>query len=180
MKYFKYIFGTLALIVVGFLLFGLLKPDLTYECEIIVDKPLAESWQVSQDIEKMPEWLDGFQKIEHISGTVGTVGSISDVHFISDGQEMIIRETITNIVPNESISMLFETDFMNMNYTISMTSEGDKTKIVSTTTTIGNGIISKSIIALIGSSIKSQEDTNLLNLKKTIENNSKNYFPFEN
>ncbi len=180
MKYLKYILGILALLIIGFFLLGQIKSELTYEYEIMVDKPLAESWAVSQDEEKMSDWLDGFQKIEHVSGTPGTVGAVSDVYFISDGQEMTIRETITEIVPDESISMSFTSDFMDMDYKLIMTPVDGKTKINSTTTAAGNGMVSKSLIALMGNSIKKQEETNLANLKRTIEENSKNYFPPEN
>jgi len=180
MKYLKYILGILAILVIGFFLLGLIKPEVSYECEIMVDKPLAESWAVSQDEEKMTEWLPGYQKIEHVSGSPGTVGAISDVYFITDGQEMIIRETITDIVPNESIAMKFASDFMDMDYKLTMTSLDGKTKISSSTTAVGNGMVSKSLMALMGNSIKTQEETNLTNLKKTIEKNSKNYAPDEN
>ena len=89
---------------------------------------------------------------------------------------MVIKETITSIKQNESIEMLFESDFMNMNYKLKMTSINGKTKISSNTNAKGNGMLSKSIMALIGSSLKTQEETNLINLKKTIEANTKNYF----
>lgn len=180
MKYLKYILGILAVLVIGFFLLGLIKPELSYECEIMVDKSLRESWAVSQDQEKMSEWLDGFQKTEHVSGSPGTVGAVSDVYFITDGEEMTIRETITDIVPDESISMSFTSDFMDMDYKLTMKSVDGKTKISSNTTAIGNGVVSKSIMALMGSSIKAQEETNLTSLKNTIENNVKNYFPIEN
>ncbi len=180
MKYLKYILGILAILVIGFFLLGLIKPELSYECEVMVDKPLSESWAVSQDTEKMSDWLDGFQKTEHVSGTPGTVGAVSDVYFITDGEEMTIRETITGIVPDESISMSFTSDFMDMDYKLTMKSIDGKTKISTNTTAIGNGVISKSIMALIGSSIKAQEETNLSSLKKTIEKNTKNYSLIEN
>ena len=180
MKYLKYILGVLAILVIGFFLIGLIKPDLSYECEIMVNKPLAESWAVSQDEGKMPDWLPGFQKIEHVSGSPGTVGAISDVYFITDGQEMTIRETITDIVPDESISMSFASDFMDMDYKLTMTAIDGKTKLSSNTTAVGNGMVSKSLMALMGNTFKTQEETNLTNLKKTIENNSKKYFPAEN
>lgn len=179
MKYLKYILGLIAILIIGFFLLGLIKPELSYDCEIMVDKPLAESWAVSQDEEKLADWLDGFQKVEQISGTPGTVGAISDVYFITDGQEMTIRETITTIVPDESVSMLFTSDFMDMDYKLTMKSVDGKTKINSSTICKGNGLISKSIITLVGSSIKTQEETNLSNLKSTIEQNSKDYFPTE-
>ena len=175
MKYLKYLLGIIAFLVIGFLLLGFIKPKLSYDCEILVEKPLAESWAVSQDEEKMPEWLTGFQKIEHVSGTPGTVGAVAEVYFNTDGQEAVIRETITEIVPDQSITMSFASDFMDMDYKLSMASIDGKTKINSSTTAVGNGMVSKSIMALIGNSIKAQEETNLSKLKKTIELNTKNY-----
>ena len=179
MKYLKYAIGIIAILVIGFLALGLIKPKATYECEIIVEKPLTETWAVLQDQEKLSEWLPGFQKMKHVSGTPGTIGAVSNVYFDNDGQNMIIKETITDIKPNESISMSYESDFMNMDYKLRVTSVDGKTKINSITTTEGNGIISKSIMALMGGSLKKQEETNLSNLKKTIEQNTKNYFQTE-
>ncbi len=180
MKYIKYIIGIIVILVIGFFLLGVIKPELSYDCEITVDKPLAESWAVSQDLEKMSDWLMGYQKTEHVSGTPGTVGAVSDIYFDSEGQEMTIRETITKIVPDESISMVFTTEFMNMDYTIAMKPVDGKTKISSSTAAKGNGLVSKSIMALMSGSLKKQEETNLNNLKKTIEENSKTYSSNEN
>ena len=178
MKYLKYILGIIVLLIIGFFLLGLIKSEVTYQCEITVDKPLEESWAVSQDEEKMPDWLDGFQRIEHVSGTPGTAGAVSDVYFITEGQEMTIRETIKDIVPNESITMSFTSDFMNMDYKLAMESVGGKTKIMSNTSAVGNGMVSRSIMALARNSIKAQEETNLASLKKTVENNAKKLFRY--
>ncbi len=179
MKYLKYAIGIIAILVIGFFALGTIKPKITYECEIMAEKPIDESWAVLQDTEKLSEWLPGFQKIEHISGAPGTMGAVSKVYFDDNGQSMAIQETITDIVPNESISMKYESDFMDMDYKLSITPVNGKTKINSSTTAEGNGIISKSIMALMGSSLKEQEETNLSNLKKTIEQNTKNYFQSE-
>ena len=179
MKILKYIAIIIAVLIIGFLLLGLLKPEVSYDSEIVADKPLPEAWAVAQDEAKMAEWLPGFQKVERVSGTPGTVGAVSDVYFITDGEEMVIRETITKIVPNETIEMTFTSDFMDMDYKLSMAPMDGKTKITSKTTTVGNGILAKSMMALAGSSIKAQEETNLENLKKAIEHNTKDYFPVE-
>ncbi|MBT8376493.1 MAG: SRPBCC family protein, partial [Bacteroidia bacterium] len=79
MKILQYILGIIAFLVIAFFLLGLIKQDVNYDCEIMVDKPLAEAWAVSQDESKMADWLDGFQKVEPISGTQGTVGAVADV-----------------------------------------------------------------------------------------------------
>jgi len=177
MKYLKYILGIITILILGFVLLGFIKPNISYDAEIMVDKPVVESWAVVQDEEKAGEWISGFRRIEPVSGTPGTVGAVSDVYFDESGQEMSIRETITSIVPNESISMTYESDFMDMDYKMTMTSVDGKTKINSSTTAEGNGLISKSFMALMGGSIKGQEETNLINLKETIEQNTKDYFP---
>ena len=88
---------------------------------------------------------------------------------------MVIRETITDLQANESISMSYVSDFMNMDYTLAMTSMDGKTKINTSTTAKGNGMFSKSIMVLFGGSVKAQEETNLSNLKKVIEGNTKDY-----
>ena len=175
MKYLKYILGAVVALFIIFLLIGIVKPEVSYDCEIAVDKPLSESWQVTQDEEKMPDWLPGFQKIEHVSGTPGEVGAVSIVHFIENGEEMQIEETITDIVPNESISMTYGSDFMDMDYYMKLTDDNGHTKINSSTTVRGNGMFSKSIMALMGGAIKAQEEANLINLKKVIEENTKSY-----
>jgi hypothetical protein len=75
--------------------------------------------------------------------------------------------------------MLYESDFMNMDYSMTMASVDGKTAVNSSTKAVGNGIFSRSIMALIGGTIEEQEKTNLANLKKAIEENSKDYFPVE-
>ena len=62
MKYLKYLLLIIAIIVIVFLLLGLIKPELSYEKEIMVEKPVEESWAVIQDEAKLSEWLEGFFK----------------------------------------------------------------------------------------------------------------------
>ncbi|HMP99724.1 MAG TPA: SRPBCC family protein [Cyclobacteriaceae bacterium] len=179
MKFLKYFIGIIIVLVIAFLALGLVKPVVSYECEITVGKTPAETWAVLQDPEKLPEWLPGFQRMEHVSGTPGTVGAVSMIYFDNEGESMAIKETITGMVPNESISMLYESDFMDMDYKLSITSIDGKTMINSITTAAGNGIFSKSIMALLVSSLKKQEETNLINLKKAIELNTTDYFQID-
>lgn len=177
MKILKYIIGIVAVLVIAFFLIGQFQPEVTYDCEIMVDKPLAEAWAVAQDPDKMSEWLPGFQKIEHVSGTPNTVGAVSNVYFENNGENMVIQETITSITPNESVSMTFTSDFMDMDYSLSVMTVDGQTKIMSSTIAKGNGAFSKSIMASMSGTLKTQEDTNLANLKNAIENNTKDYFP---
>jgi hypothetical protein len=177
MVYLYYTLGIIGILIVLFLVIGLVKPSTSYNCEIMVDKPIEECGYVAQDEERMSEWLEGFKKIEHVSGTPKTVGNVSNVYFTINGKEMVVKRTITAIKLFESMESLSETGFMNMEYSVKMTAIGEKTKISSSTTVRGNGIFAKSLMAFMGGSLKKQEETNLAKLKNTIEANTKKYFP---
>ena len=62
MKYLKYILGIIGVLLLVFLALGLIKPEISYDCEIMVNKPIAESWAVTQDEEKLSDWLPTIQQ----------------------------------------------------------------------------------------------------------------------
>ncbi len=177
MEYLYYALGIIGIFTIIFFLIGFIKPGISYNCEIMADKPIEESGYVAQDEERMSEWLDGFIKMEHISGTPKTVGNVSNVYFAINGKEMVVKRTIIAIRLFESMESLSETDFMNMEYSVNMTAIGEKTKIHSSTTVKGKGIFAKSLVVFMGGSLKKSEETNLAKLKNTIEANTKKYFP---
>lgn len=176
MKYVKYTLAVLAILFLVYIAIGILKPEITYDSEIVVDKPVGEAWAVIQDEDKLKEWLPGIQKVEPVSGDPGTVGAVSDIYFDSDGQKMTIRETITALKPGESIAMTYTSDFMNMDYQLRASPvDNGKTQLSSHSIVTGNGMFSKSMLAVMSGTLKQQEETNLRNLKKAIEQNTKNY-----
>src|SRR5687767_12526679 len=94
MVYLYYTLGVISILIILFLLIGLIKPSISYTCEIMVDKPIQESGYVAQDEERMSEWLEGFKKIEHVSGTPKTVGNVSNVYFTFNGKEMVVKRQL--------------------------------------------------------------------------------------
>lgn len=177
MRILKYLFVTLALILLAIVAVGFFKPTVEYKCDIIIEKPVAESMAVMQDETKLSEWLTGFKKIEHISGVPGTVGAVSDVYFDNGGQEMSIRETITQVVQNESIAMSYDSDMMQMDYKMILSNIEGNTQIESYTVVRGSNIIYRALMALSPNTFISQEETNLSLLKAVIERNTKIYSP---
>jgi hypothetical protein len=177
MQYVYYTLGIALILIAIFLVIGFIKPGTSYNCEVMVAKSIEECGYVAQDEERMSEWLEGFKKIEHVSGTPKTGGNVSNVYFTINGKEMIVKRTITAIKLFESMESLSETDFMNMEYRVNMTAIGEKTKISSSTTVKGNGVFAKSLMVFMGGSLKKQEEMNLAKLKNTIEANTKKYFP---
>ena len=177
MKYLKYTLAIILVLVLFFFAKGLFTPTVSYECEVMVNKEVKESWAVMSDKSILPEWIKGFIKMEHVSGTENTIGAVSRIYAEEGGQEMVMEETITNVIPEELIAMTFTMDFMDMDYEMLVSEEDGKTLIKSRSTTKGNGIFAKSIVSFMKGSMKKQEVENLNTLKRIIEKNTKNYFP---
>ena len=175
MKYLKIILLIVLVLIVFFFGKGFLTPFITYESQIAVNKSVKESWAVVSDESKISEWLKSVKKIELIEGTKNTIGAVSNVYVVENGNEMVMKETITELVPNDHIAMTFTMDFMNMDYNLSMEEKDGKTIISTISTTKGNGLFAKSILSFMTSTMKTQEDVNLNNLKIAIENNSTIY-----
>ena len=175
MKYLKYLFGIIVLLVLLFLANGIFSPSIYYESEVVVNKPVKEAWAVMSDESKLPKWIEGFKKTELVSGTANTIGAVSNVYIDDRGQETVMKETITNVKPNEIMAMRFSMDFMDMDYEMSMSEKDGQTTIKSKSTTFGNGIFAKSMVAFMKNPMKSQEDKNLNSLKKLIEENTTVY-----
>lgn len=177
MKYLKYLLGLLILLTLIFFGRGLLTPSVSYESEIVVDKPLKEAWEVMQDESKIQEWLQEITEVKHVSGVKGTVGAVTEYTFMQAGQESKVLETIKSITPQKQITMNFEAPgAMDMAYQVDYQSEGDKTKIKSTTEVTGQGFAMKCLIPWIQGSMLSQEEQNMSNLQKLINENTTNYF----
>lgn len=178
MKYLKYILGIIVLLVVLFIAKGFITPSISYTSEIVVDKSIKEAWAVMNDESKISQWLKDITKVEHVSGEKGTVGAVTKYTFDQDGQESIVMETIKSISPNEQVVMDFEMEgVMNMDYTINFSEQDGKTHIKSSTITEGDGMFMRSMVSFMTNAMTAQEDENLSNLKKLIEENTTDYFP---
>lgn len=179
MKYLKYLFGIILLIILIFLAMGFIKPTVEYDCEIRIDKPGMEVWAVMSDESKLSEWIQGYKRSTLLSGTANTVGAVTEVIIEENGTEMPMQETITALVPYERMAMNFTMDFMDMDYDMRLESKGDYTIVKTKSKTVGNSVIARSIISFMPSSMEAQELKNLGNLKRLAEENTTNYFSEE-
>lgn len=177
MKYLKYLFYAILVLVVLFIGKGLMTPSVSYESEVSVNKLAAEAWAVMSDESKLSKWIEGYKRGVLVSGEKNTVGAVSNIFVEENGEEMVMQETITGLEPNQRMAMTFTMDFMNMDYEISFEEKDGKTIIRSKSKVMGNGLFNQSIVSMLTSAMKEQEEKNLSSLKRLIEENTTNYFP---
>lgn len=168
-KILLWIVGVFVLLFAAFVGNGMINHTIEYDNEVTVDKSVIETWLVMGDTSKMKDWLPGFKKTEHVSGIPQTVGAVSNIYVEENGQEGVIKETITKVVPLQSLGMDFDSDFMKMEYEVSTEVVEGKTVIKSHSVVRGTNLIFKGLFALMPSELEKQEQTNLENLKKVIE-----------
>ncbi len=169
MKYLKYLVGILILLPLIFFLRGLVTPSVSYDSSLTIDRPVSEVWSVMQDEATLPDWIEGYQRSEHVSGVRGEVGGVSHVYVEQGGQESMMKETITELIPNQKMAMLFSMDFMDMDYEMILEDQGSQTLITSRSVTRGNGLFAKSMVSWMKGGMKKQEDKNMAKLKSLVE-----------
>lgn len=178
MKYIKYILLVLLLLIGIFIAIGFITPSISYDCEISVDKPIKESWAVMNDESKTMDWLKGLTEVKHISGEKGKVGAVTEYTYDDNGTKSVIEETMKSIDPFKQVTMDFlMKDVMKMGYKIDFEGEGNQSTLKSSTTVEGQGMIMRSMMVFMKGTMIAQENENLANLKKVIEDNTVDYFP---
>lgn len=184
MKILKGIILTILTLLIIFLAIGLVKPEVHYGAEITVNKPIKEAWAVTEDETKYAQWLDGFKSEELISGQKGAVGSQYKI-IVNPGdrqEDFEMIETLTDKKDYDYISMDFESEMMDFGQTMHFEEADGQTKIRTSSTVRGSNILMRSMFALMEmttGSFQSQEEYNMNNLKKVIEENSKNYYAID-
>lgn len=178
LKYFIYLI--LALIVL-FVALGFIKPIVKYGHEIEVNKTVSEAWAVHQDESKLNQWLKGFKSIELLSGEEGEPGSTYKVVVNpGEGQEDFeMTETLISIEEFNHIDMSFDSKMMEFRQKTSFEEKDGMTSVKTESEVKGKGIMMRSMFALmelLGGSFQKQEEENIENLKKVIEENTTEYY----
>ena len=65
-----------------------------YSVSNTINRPLEEVIEKFMDPEGIMEWMEGLQRVDHLSGTPGEVGAKSDLLFLHKKKEMKMTETI--------------------------------------------------------------------------------------
>ena len=74
-----------------------------YKCTIQIDLPIDKVAALWNDEAYFKEWQDGFERIEHISGTPNTTGAKSKIIFNGKHKMELLETIISTNLPNEKV-----------------------------------------------------------------------------
>ncbi|MBC9798544.1 SRPBCC family protein [Sinomicrobium weinanense] len=75
---------------------------------IEIDRPVETVVRLFTNPDHLGQWMDGFQNIEHLSGTPGTQGAKSRLTFQTGKRKMEMTETITAIDLPKEMSFTYD------------------------------------------------------------------------
>jgi uncharacterized protein YndB with AHSA1/START domain len=146
----------------------LITPTYQYEASIEVNGPVEKCWSAFHNINKMKQWMKGFESLTLKSGDSLAVGSVYEIVVSDDGHRMVMTEKLTAVHAPTRISYELHNDVLQSKYSFSF--EGNSTtKITSHYEITGNNIFWKSILFLSKSYMKGAAVEQLSSLKKVIE-----------
>ncbi len=82
---------------------------MTYTCEIIIHQPIESVMRQYIDYDQMPRWQTSLVKVEH-QNTPHQIGSISHLIYETNGQSMVMKETIEAIDIPHLYSAIYEVE----------------------------------------------------------------------
>lgn len=163
------ILAIVVVLAVGFIAAGFIKPEYKGTVSVTVNAPVAKTFAVFNNPDNMSKWMDNFIRIENVSGEKNQVGSKWKMHFTENGRELVINETVTDFEQDKHFGFDMEDVFARFHIDIRFEENNGQTIITQTSTGAGNGVMARSMIALMSSQIQKQQQGMYTKLKALAE-----------
>ena len=137
---------------------------------VIINRPIKEVWAFFKNPDNLKRWLGGFQRLEHISGTPGTVGAKARHYFLEKGKELVMEEEIIEEIPEKKFVGTLSSPMMVNTVTNYFNDLGNsQTEYSLSSDTQFKGFFWKQIGPLMKSEFKKRQENDLQRLKQVLE-----------
>jgi hypothetical protein len=170
MKILKIAGAFFGLFIVVFFLLGVFVPDFEYENSVTVEASQQECWKVFHDVSRMKEWTEGFESLTLKKGAFLQEGSVYEMVIVSDGERMVMEESITSIRPAEYVSYELSNEVLKSEYAFTFDAKNNhQTVIQGRYKVTGSNLLWRSLLFLSKSYLAGTSKQQLMSLKKVIE-----------
>lgn len=143
-------------------------------CEAIINKPLQEVWDYTNNPDHLVLWLNDFVRYEHLTGDINApkIGDTSNHTYDQNGKEFTMTEKIIGYNPPHHIRLMmtckgFDMDIVNDFEEV----EPNKTRLLATADTVRATLVMKIMMKLFMPNKKMQtmHEQQIYKLKELIE-----------
>ncbi|WP_299625435.1 SRPBCC family protein [uncultured Tenacibaculum sp.] len=170
MKTIKIILGVIIALTIVFLATGLIFKETTYTTKVTINKPVNEVFSVFNDTSKIKNWIPELHSIEAENEKTERTGSTYKLVMKNkNGEEIVMREKVMAFVPNEKVTLRFNSSTMlkTDDYVFSF-SDGNTT-IENNSKCVGGSYILSCLYPYFKGKLKSLDQEYLNNFKTFIE-----------
>lgn len=146
---------------------------LSYQTKTFVNRPVKEVYADIMNIDKVPLWLTGLQKLEPISGTPGEVGFKSRYTFVENGRTAVFEEVITAVEPRQFFSFLLESKEFQIEVTTQLEAQGQGTQIIVSNKVKAKSLMMKLMSPFLKGMMKKRQQEDFARFKALVEGEKK-------
>ena len=129
-------------------------------CEVIIDKPIQQVWDYTNNPNNLKLWLNDFVRYEHLTGDSGApkVGDTSNHTYNQNGKDFTMKEEIIAIEPPHHIKLFMTHNWFDMNIVNDLEEVGpNQTKLIATADTVRTSMLMK-VMMIFMPKAKMQKD----------------------
>lgn len=146
------------------------KIALKHSTYVQINRPIQEVWDFFSDISKMEQWLEGFERSEHLSGELGEPDSTYKQYYTGPaGREVIFKERVLERVAPKRFSSLMRNNMLEMTVTTKLYEKGEKTEVISEVDVTFTNMVFRMFKSILKQEITGRQDRNFKKLKEILE-----------
>lgn len=159
----------LIILILAAILPGLIRPTISWEQELSVDRPVKTVYFAFINPLKMNEWIKGFKKVEALGGFSMGAGSKYIVTFERNNKIRKVIEEVTVFKWREELGLAFYFKPATIETHLYFKTVQHSTTVTIHTTIAGKGPFYKTALLFVQKSIINEMRENVLNLENMLE-----------
>jgi hypothetical protein len=169
MKVVKATLVVILLITSTLLLIGVFVPEVDDEFEVKINRPVMQVYAGMANLQQAPLWVAGLDSIEQTSGFLAMPGSSFKLYYSGVETNVVYNMEVLEMVPLKSVKFKLDNDMFEFIVSIKFKADGGGTILKAYTQMKGKGLIPRSFLPLLKSSISEVGKTNFEGLKQLQE-----------
>jgi hypothetical protein len=169
MKVVKATLVVILLITSTLLLIGVFVPEVDDEFEVKINRPVMQVYAGMANLQQAPLWVAGLDSIEQTSGFLAMPGSSFKLYYSGVETNVVYNMEVLEMVPLKSVKFKLDNDMFEFIVSIKFEADGGGTILKAYTQMKGKGLIPRSFLPLLKSSISEVGKTNFEGLKQLQE-----------
>ena len=169
MKIVKATLVVLLLIISVLLLIGVFVPEVDDEFEIKINRPVIQVYAAMANMQQAPEWVVGLDSVEQTGGFLAMPGSTFKLYYSGTETNVIYNMEVLEMAPLQSVKFKLHNDMFEFVVSVKFEADGMATILSTYVQMKGKGLIPRSFLPLLKSSITEVGKDNFEALKQLEE-----------